>query len=80
MAVDIFNFLSNGVSVCFDYLDTILNETGMYPYVIGIIILSIFFRLIILPMFGGHIASAGTSDAVKNKWVREHTLTSGDGE
>lgn len=80
MAIDIFNFLFHGISACFDYLDTILNETGMYPFVIGIIILSIFFRLIILPMFGGHIASAGMSDSVKNKWVREHTITSGDSE
>lgn len=64
MAEDIFSILFNGVNAVFDWFDSVVNATGMMPYVIGIVVLFIFFRLIIAPLFGAHISGGVGSDPV----------------
>lgn len=64
MAEDIFTFLFTGVEAVFTWFDDVVNSTGMMPYVLGIIILFIFFRLIIAPLFGANLAGGMGSDSV----------------
>lgn len=64
MVDTVFSFLMDGVTAVFNWFDELLNVTEMYPIVIGIIVLCIFFRLIVTPLFAGHIAGAGQSDSV----------------
>lgn len=49
----IFQSLMNAVSSCFTWLSTILTETGLSSVVIGTIVILMFWRMIINPLFGG---------------------------
>lgn len=68
MAEQVFTFLNAGVNQTAAWFQTILDSSGMFPYVIGIVVISIFWRLIVSPLFGGSSIWLGmSSDSVKNK-------------
>lgn len=68
MADQIFNILNSGVNQTAAWFQTILDSSGMFPYVIGMIVIAIFWRLIISPLFGGSSIWLGmSSDSVKSK-------------
>lgn len=68
MATQIFNILNAGVNQVAAWFQSILDSSGMFPYVIGMVVISIFWRLIISPLFGGSSIWLGmSSDSVKYK-------------
>lgn len=65
MFLDIMQFCNQGVDFCFSVFQDIMDSTGLFPLVIGMISLAIFWRLVISPLFGGRSIFAGSSDSVR---------------
>lgn len=64
----IFTSLNNAISACFQWFDAMLNATGLYTLVVGTVIMLIFWRMIIAPLFGGSFMGHGKgSDRASNK-------------
>lgn len=64
----IFTSLNNAVSACFQWLETMLNSTGLFTIVVGTVIMLIFWRMIIAPLFGGSFMGHGRgSDRASSK-------------
>lgn len=57
----IFTFLFDGVNSVFSWFESILQSTHMLEIVIGVIVLLIFWRMVISPMFTGHFRSQSDS-------------------
>lgn len=64
MLVDVMNIVNQGIDFCFSLLQDILDSTGLFPFVIGVLSLLIFWRLVISPLFGGRSFYSG-SDSVR---------------
>lgn len=64
MADQIFNLLNAAVNQTAAWFQTILDSSGMFPYVIGMVVIAIFWRLIISPLFGGSSIWSSGSDSV----------------
>lgn len=63
MVLDVFTIINQALSQVNTWFDSLLNSTGFYPVVIGVVVLIIFFRLIIYPLIGSYW-SPGVSDSV----------------
>lgn len=64
MLSDVFNILTIGIGAVFTWFQDFLTATDMFSVVIGVICLSIFWRLVISPIFMGRLPG-GRSDSVK---------------
>lgn len=66
MLSDVFNILTTGIGAVFTWFEDFLTATDMFYVVIGVITLSIFWRLVISPIFMGRLPG-GRSDSVKSE-------------
>lgn len=63
MVAQVFGILGQGILAVDSFFNDIMESTGMLPVVIGMVILAIFFRMIISPLFAGKLGS----DSVKKE-------------
>lgn len=68
MVETIFEMFTDGISLIEDIWNDIMNSTGMLPIVIGIICMAIFFRLVINPLFAGHLAVGGSDTVTRRNY------------
>lgn len=64
MVADVFLIINQGLSQVNSWFDSLLNATGFYAVVIGLVVLIIFFRLVIFPLLGSYWHPTAGSDRV----------------
>lgn len=64
MLESVMSILFDGINAVFSWFESILNATDTYSLVLGVIVLLIFWRLVIAPLFGGASFRLG-SDRVR---------------
>lgn len=75
MVETIFEMFTDGISIVEDIWNDIMNGTGMLPIVIGIICIAIFFRLVINPLFAGHLTHLGSDSVSRNYHYEDSNIT-----
>lgn len=77
MVADVFLIINQALSQVNSWFDSLLNATGFYAVVIGLVVLIIFFRLVIFPLLGSYwFPSSAGSDRVTETTSIRGTLQS----
>lgn len=82
MLESVMSILFDAINAVFSWFEVILQETDTYYLVLGVIVLLIFWRLVIAPLFGG-ASFRSSSDSVRPTKTLTTTLspfTTADGQ